>query len=93
MIFVPIYRLKDGMRIADDIKSNYGNKLKTVLLKSGAILTKDSIEKLYKFDVSGIYIDDGIDNPLLNNELRKESVSAVKEVFSFCEILYILLTK
>ncbi|MGN0145425.1 MAG: HD-GYP domain-containing protein [Clostridium sp.] len=85
MIFVPIYRLKDGMRIADDIQSNCNNKLKTVLLKSGSILTKDSIEKLYKFDVSGIYIDDGINNPLLNDDLRKESVFAIKEVFSFCE--------
>ena len=83
MIFVPSYNLKYGMRIAEDVRFNDNSK--TLLLKNGAILTNESINRLHRFNIPGIYIDDGIKNPLLTDELRKESILTIKEVFSFCE--------
>ena len=85
VIFVPSYNLKYGMRIAEDVRLNYNDNSKTLLLKNGAILTNESINRLHRFNIPGIYIDDGIKNPLLTDDLRKESILTIKEVFSFCE--------
>lgn len=93
VIFVPIYRLKDGMKLADDIQLSYNDKSNAFLLKNGAILTRDNINKLSKLGIYGIYIDDGIKNPLLDNDLRRESVFVIKEIFSFCEKNHIILNE
>ena len=85
MIFVPYYKLKKGMKVANDISLSDTEKSKAFLLKQGAILTQDNIEKLSNFNISGIYIDDGRKNPILDETLIKESVLAVKEIFSLCE--------
>ena len=85
MIFVPSYKLRQGMKIANDICINDKKKSKAFLLKQGAILTEDNIKKLSNFNISGIYIDDGIKNPVLDEHLKEESVLAIKEVFSLCE--------
>ena len=85
MIFVPYYKLQEGMKVANDISLKDTEKSKAFLLKEGAILTKDNILKLSNFNISGVYIDDGRTNPILDEKLRKESVRAVKEIFNLCE--------
>ena len=82
MIFVPYYKLKAGMKVANDISLSNKEKSRTFLLKQGAILTQDNIDKLSNFNISGVYIDDGRKNPILDENLRKESVLAVKEIFN-----------
>ena len=91
MIFVPYYKLKKGMKVANDISLSDTEKSKAFLLKQGAILTQDNIEKLSNFNISGIYIDDGRKNPILDETLIKESVLAVKEIFSLCESTHSIL--
>ena len=93
MIFVPYYKLKEGMKVANDISLSDTKKSKAFLLKKGVILTKDKIEKLSNFNISGVYIDDGRKNPILDENLRKESVLAVKEIFSICENAYSILNE
>ena len=85
MIFVPQYKLKSGMKLASDIELNYKTKSQAFLLKKGQILTKENINKLIKFGVSGAYIEDGRINEILDYEFRKKSVSAIEKIFDVCE--------
>ena len=85
MIFVPYYKLREGMKIANNISLKNNEKSKAFLLKEGAILTQDSIKKLSKFNISGIYIDNGIKNSILDEDLRKESVLSIRGIFDLCE--------
>lgn len=93
MIFVPYYKLQEGMKVANDISLKDTEKSKAFLLKEGAILTKDNILKLSNFNISGVYIDDGRTNPILDEKLRKESVRAVKEIFNLCENTHTILNE
>lgn len=93
MIFVPYYKLRKGMKIANDISLSNKQISKAFLLKQGAILTQDNIEKLSNFNISGVYIDDGRKNPILDETLRRESVLAVKEIFSLCENTHAILNE
>ncbi|AGX44106.1 HD-GYP domain-containing protein [Clostridium saccharobutylicum] len=85
MVFVPQYKLKSGMKIAYDIRLDIDGKSKAILLTKGSILTKNNIKKLIKFHVPGAYIDDGVENIILNEKTRKESLSAIKRAFDMCE--------
>lgn len=93
MIFVPYYKLKAGMKVANDISLSNKEKSRAFLLKQGAILTQDNIDKLSNFNISGVYIDDGRKNPILDENLRKESVLAVKEIFNLCENTHSILNE
>lgn len=85
MIFVPQYKLKSGMKLASDIELNYKTKSQAFLLKKGKVLTEENIIKLIKFDVLGVYIEDGRINEILDYEFRKESVLAIEKIFAVCK--------
>ncbi|WP_294377290.1 HD-GYP domain-containing protein [uncultured Clostridium sp.] len=88
MIFVPFYRLKKGMKVADNISlSDKSDKKITgaFLLRKGTILTQDNIDRLERFDISGVYIEDGRKNPVLDEKLRRESVCILNQIFDLCE--------
>ncbi|MDB2162439.1 hypothetical protein PMX22_21985 [Clostridium butyricum] len=50
MIFVPYYKLQEGMKVANDISLKDTEKSKAFLLKEGAILTKDNIHYCLNID-------------------------------------------
>jgi putative nucleotidyltransferase with HDIG domain len=85
MIFVPQFKLKSGMKLASDIELNYKKKSKAFLLTKGTILTKINIDKLIKFGIMGVYIEDGRTNEILDYKFRRESVMAIKKIFDVCE--------
>lgn len=93
MIFVPYYKLKRGMKIANDIYLSDKRLSKAFLLKQGAILTKEHIKKLANFNISGVYIDDGRKNPILDESLRKECILAVRNIFNWCENTHSILNE
>lgn len=73
------------MKIVYDIRLDIDGKLKVILLIKGSILIKDNIKKLIKFYVLGVYIDDGVENIILNEKIRKEFFFVIKRVFDMCE--------
>lgn len=85
MIFVPQYKLKNGMKLASGIELNYKTKSEAFLLTKGTILTEENINKLINFGVLGVYIEDGRTNEILNYKFRAESVLAIKRIFDVCE--------
>ena len=85
MIFVPQYKLKNGMKLASDLDLNYTTKSEAILLKKGTILTKENIDNLIKFAVLGAYIEDGRTNEILDYKFRMESVLAIRGIFEVCE--------
>ncbi|WP_297424241.1 HD-GYP domain-containing protein [Clostridium sp.] len=85
MIFVPQYKLKNGMMLASDVEIGHNRRSEAFLFKKGTILTREKIDKLITFDISGVYIEDGRTNEILDYKLRKESVSAIKKIFEVCE--------
>lgn len=93
MIFVPYYKLKKGMKIASDISLSDKQMSNAFLLTQGAILTQENIDKLANFNISGVYINDGRENPVLDETLRKESVLAVRDIFNLCENAHTILNE
>ncbi|MDR5585888.1 MULTISPECIES: HD-GYP domain-containing protein [Clostridium] len=85
MIFVPYYELKAGMKLASNIHLDNNKKSKAFLLKKGMILTNANIQKLINFNVLGAYIDDGRKNLILDDNLRKKSVTTIKNIFEMCK--------
>lgn len=85
MIYVPYNKLKSGMKLGSDIELNFKTKSEAFLLKEGTILTEDNINKLLKFGILGVYIEDGRVNKVLDYKSRKESISAIKKIFDVCE--------
>ena len=93
MIFVPYYKLKEGMKVGNDISVAYTEKSEAFLLKRGTILTKNNIDKLSNFNISGVYIDDGRKNLILDDDLRRESVLTVKKIFDSCGNTHVILNE
>jgi putative nucleotidyltransferase with HDIG domain len=85
MIFVPQYKLKNGMKLASDIELNNNKKTKALLLTKGVILTKENIDKLISFGIQGVYIEDGRTNKILDYKFRREAVLQIKKIFDICE--------
>ncbi|MBN1064646.1 HD-GYP domain-containing protein [Clostridium botulinum] len=85
MIFVPYYELKAGMKLSSNINLGNNKKSKAFLLKKGMILTNENIKKIINFNVLGAYINDGRKNLILDDNLRRKSVAAIKNIFDMCE--------
>ena len=90
MIYVPISNLKPGMKLSADISINGCNYSDAYLLKKKKMLTSNLIDKLKLFNIHGVYIEDGIKNKieikrLVDDSLKDEAVSAVKDIFTVCE--------
>ena len=90
MIYVPISNLKPGMKLSADISINGCNYSDAYLLKKKKMLTSNLIDMLKLFNIHGVYIEDGIKNKieikrLIDDSLKDEAVSAVKDIFTVCE--------
>lgn len=79
MRYVGINNVKEGMTPAKDLLDSQGR----IIIGQGHILTQKYIEKIKKFGVSGIYIDDPISEdieiePIISEELRNRGMNSVK---------------
>lgn len=92
MTFIPICRLKSGMILDRDVYLFNSITSKMIMLKAGANLTQDNIQRLREFGIPGVYIN-SINNeninakapsyikPIIKKELRQEAISSVKKVY------------
>lgn len=85
MILVPKYGLKSGMVLAKNTEVSSLKDSKAFLLTKGSILNEHIIEKLDSFNISGLYIDDGRENKIMDDEFKYKSVAAIKSIFDICE--------
>lgn len=89
MVFMPISQVKDGMKLARDLRiydTSYGHPL--LLLGRGQIVTEYALKKIKSFGFCGIYVCDGVEdndddvqNTTLPDELRSECIGAIKSLF------------
>jgi uncharacterized domain HDIG len=87
MTFVPITGLRAGMMLERDVYG-YGSGVNDILvLKCGEVLTQPYIDKLYKLDISGVYIhsdDKGTSmetQPPINQQLTQETISSIEQIY------------
>ncbi len=86
MRFVPTGCIREGMILGDNLYNNIGN----LMLSKGEAITSEYLKSITKLKYNGIYIDDDIssDIPIINaisNKVRMESVTAVKNTFTYIE--------
>lgn len=79
MRFILMNNVKEGMSLATDITDSQGR----VIMGQGHVLTDKYIEKIKKFGISGIYIDDPIAEdivmePIISQELRNLGMNSVR---------------
>lgn len=79
MRYVVINNVKEGMSLATDLMDIQGR----IIIRRGRILTKKYIDKIKKFGISGIYIDDSLSEdieiePVISEELRNLGMSSIK---------------
>ncbi|MFZ2538588.1 MAG: HD-GYP domain-containing protein [Oscillospiraceae bacterium] len=83
MIYVPIKHLKPGMLVAKDV--THGTSFFSLIV-NGQSLTVDSIAKLKKYNISGIYIQskllDGIKvEEFIDSEFKQKTVIELKKIY------------
>ncbi len=86
MVFLPTSQVRQGMRLARDLRmydAAYGH---SVLLRKGQEITQGAIVRIMSLGFSGLYIDDGTedfnpDDMGLPDELRVECITAIKSLF------------
>ena len=82
MRLVPTFCLKEGMVLG---KSIY-NKNGSLLLREGRDIKKQYIDKVIDLNIQGLYIDDELSKDIeienvINEELRLNTVSKIKDIF------------
>lgn len=95
---VPVYALRPGMKLGRSIFTSDG----IMLLRSGMLLTKKSINRLKLMEIPCVYIDDGFDNDVevsdvVTDEVRSTAIKRVRSIFNKakvskkgCSISYVL---
>lgn len=95
---VPVYALRPGMKLGRSIFTSDG----IMLLRSGMLLTKKSINRLKLMEIPCVYIDDGFDNDVevsdvVTDEVRSTAIKRVRSIFNNakvskkgCSISYVL---
>ncbi|MEG0692384.1 MAG: HD-GYP domain-containing protein [Oscillospiraceae bacterium] len=83
MIYVPIKHLKPGMSVAQDV--TYGTSFFSLIV-NGQTLTSDSITKLIKYKIPGIYIQSKLLNDVkvdefIDSEFKKKTISELKKIY------------
>lgn len=81
MRYVSLDSTTDEMILAQNIKDDYGR----VLVMKGARLSEHKKEKLEKFDITGVYVDDAWSadifiEPTIDEGLAKKSIQALREM-------------
>lgn len=83
MIYVPIKHLKPGMIVAQDV--NYGMSFFSLIV-NGQTLTTDSILKLEKYNIPGVYIQSKLLNGVkvdefIDSEFKQKTIKSLKKVY------------
>lgn len=83
MRYVPIYCLREGMRLGRNIYSSDG----VTLLTKDVRLTDEYIKSLEKLGVNGVYIEDTISydiaiKSVISDELRVQAVKSIKGIYN-----------
>lgn len=83
MRYVPIYCLREGMRLGRNIYSSDG----VTLLSKDVRLTDEYIKSLEKLGVNGVYIEDTVSHDIaiksvISDELRVQAVKSIKGIYN-----------
>lgn len=83
MRYVPIYCLREGMRLGRNIYSSDG----VTLLTKDVRLTDEYIKSLEKLGVNGVYIEDTVSydiaiKSVISDELRVQAVKSIKGIYN-----------
>lgn len=83
MIYVPLKHLSPGMIVAQDV--THGTSFFSLIV-NGHTLTNDSIKKLTRYDIPGIYIQskllDGVNvDEFINSEFKQKTINELKKVY------------
>lgn len=82
MRFIPTFCLKEGMLLGKSIYNRNGS----LLLREGGNIKQQYISKIIALDIQGVYVEDefskGIEiENVINDELRLNTVSKIKDIF------------
>lgn len=83
MRYVPVYCLREGMRLGRNIYSSDG----VTLLTKDVRLTDEYIKSLEKLGVNGVYIEDTVSydiaiKSVISDELRVQAVKSIKGIYN-----------
>lgn len=85
MLFIPISQLKGGMKLAHDVLVFERSNVR--LLSKGSVLSQSVIDRLHRFDVSGVYVKDEItgdimpSEPVVNKKIKTQSLNNLEWTF------------
>lgn len=86
MLFIPMNKLKSGMKLSDNVLI-FDNSSNVTLLKKDKVLTSQFINRLKRFEIPGVYVCDELtgnimpSKPIINNKLKTKSLQNVEWVF------------
>ncbi|MDL2237529.1 HD-GYP domain-containing protein [Christensenellaceae bacterium OttesenSCG-928-K19] len=85
MLFIPMSQLKSGMKLANDVLVFEHANVR--LLKRGMVLSQNFIDRLHRFDVSGVYVKDELtgdiipSQPIMSKRLKTNTLNNLEWVF------------
>ena len=91
MRFVSIDKLEAGMVVAKDVKVVTGDHSSIFLMREGAVLRNNSIERLKSLGSIGVYVDAGnnkrVARPaqIISNELKFDAIDKLERLFISAE--------